>query len=140
MAFPASIQADRFTAFSITFTSPPVARIGKSEDDAVVTGTADFSNQGRARAEGTNQGVITLYAAAPDGRLIGADLCAPASEHLAHMLAWAIQQGQTASHVLEMPFYHPTIEEGLKKALRTICAATPLAFPEDQDRGSPPGA
>jgi len=140
VAFPASIRADRFTAFSITFTSPPVARIGKSEDDGVVTGTADFSNQGRARVEGTNQGVITLYAAAPDGRLIGADLCAPASEHLAHMLTWAIQQGQTASHVLELPFYHPTIEEGLKKALRTICAATPLALPEEQDRGSPPGA
>lgn len=140
VAFPASIRADRFTAFNITFTSPPVARIGESEEEGVVTGTADFSNQGRARVEGTNQGVITLYAAAPDGRLIGADLCTPASEHLAHMLAWAIQQGQTASQLLEMPFYHPTIEEGLKEALRTICAATPLALPMDQDRGRPPGA
>jgi dihydrolipoamide dehydrogenase len=138
-AFPASIRADRFTAFSITFTSPPVARIGKSEDDGVITGTADFSDQGRARVEGTNQGVLTLYAAAPDGRLIGADLCTPASEHLAHMLAWAIQQGQTATQLLEMPFYHPTVEEGLKKALRTICGATPLDLPDDHDRGDPSG-
>ncbi|MFT6009259.1 MAG: dihydrolipoamide dehydrogenase [Parasphingorhabdus sp.] len=140
VAFPVSTHADRFTAFSITFTSPPVARIGQSEDDAVVTGTADFSDQGRARVEGINQGVLTLYAAAPDGRLIGADLCTPASEHLAHMLAWAIQQGQTATQLLEMPFYHPTIEEGLKQALRTICAATPIDLPEDQDRGLPAGA
>ena len=131
---------ERFPAFSITFTSPPIAAIGKSEDEGVVTGTADFSNQGRARVEGANQGVLTLYAAAPDGRLIGADLCTPASEHLAHILTWAIQDGQTASQLLERPYYHPTIEEGLKQALRTICAATPLELPENQDRGNPPGA
>ena len=140
VAFPASTHAQRFTPFSITFTSPPVARIGQSEEDGVITGTADFSDQGRARVEGVNQGVLTLYAAAPDGRLIGADLCTPASEHLAHMLAWAVQQGQTATQLLEMPYYHPTIEEGLKQALRTICAATPLDLPEDQDRGAPSGA
>jgi len=140
VAFPASMHADRFPHFSITFTSPPVARIGQSEEDGVITGTADFSDQGRARVEGTNEGVLTLYAAAPDGRLIGADLCTPASEHLAHMLTWAIQQGQTASQLLEMPYYHPTIEEGLKQALRTICAGTPIDLPEDQDRGVPAGA
>ncbi|PHR16768.1 MAG: dihydrolipoyl dehydrogenase [Sphingopyxis sp.] len=140
VAFPASTQAERFTPFSIIFTSPAVARIGKSEEEGVITGTADFSDQGRARVEGVNEGVLTLYAAAPDGRLIGADLCTPASEHLAHMLAWAIQQDQTATQLLEMPFYHPTIEEGLKQALRTICAATPLDLPQDQDRGVPSGA
>ncbi|WP_417611985.1 dihydrolipoyl dehydrogenase [Parasphingorhabdus sp.] len=140
VAFPASTQAERFTPFSIIFTSPAVARIGKSEEDGVITGTADFSDQGRARVEGVNEGVLTLYAAAPDGRLIGADLCTPASEHLAHMLAWAIQQGQTATQLLEMPFYHPTIEEGLKQALRTICSATPLDLPQDQDLGVPSGA
>lgn len=140
VAFPASMHAERFTPFSIIFTSPPVARIGLSEDDGVITGTADFSDQGRARVEGVNEGVLTLYAAAPDGRLIGADLCTPASEHLAHMLAWAVQQGQTATQLLEMPFYHPTMEEGLKQALRTICAATPLDLPQNQDRGVPAGA
>ncbi|OYY91714.1 MAG: dihydrolipoyl dehydrogenase [Sphingomonas sp. 28-66-16] len=139
-AFPASIRADRFTAFSITFTNPPVARIGQSEEEGVITGTADFGDQGRARVEGSNRGALTLYAAAPDGRLIGADLCTPASEHLAHMLAWAIQQGRTATQLLELPFYHPTIEEGLREALRTICAATPLELPRNQDRGAPAGA
>jgi len=140
VAFPASIKADRFTPFSITFTSPPVARIGKSEDDAVITGTSEFDDQGRARVEGVNQGVLTLYAAAPDGRLVGADLFTPASEHLAHIIAWAVQNGHTATQLLEMPFYHPTIEEGLKSALRTICGSTPLALPTDQDNGAPSGA
>jgi|TARA_R110000868_G_scaffold152314_14_gene377025 dihydrolipoamide dehydrogenase len=111
-----------------------------NQEDGAVSGTADFTDQGRARVEARNEGALTLYAAAPDGVLIGADLVAPAGEHLGHLLAWAIQQKMTATQLLEMPFYHPTIEEGLKQALRTVCAATPIAVPENQDTGSPAGA
>lgn len=139
-AFPVAIRSERSPAFSITFTQPSLATIGQAETDGAITGTADFSDQGRARVEGRHHGALTLYAAAPDGKLIGADLLAPAGEHLAHMLAWAIQRGTTASELLEMPFYHPTIEEGLKQALRTICAATPISLPQDQDTGTPAGA
>lgn len=138
-AYPASIKVARHPFFSITFTDPPTASIGESEAEAAVTGTADFDDQGRARVEGRNEGTLTLYAAAPDGRLIGADLVAPAGDHLAHLLAWAIEGGMTARALLEMPFYHPTIEEGLKPALRSVCAAAPIALPPDQDAGTPPG-
>lgn len=139
-AFPAPIPVSRNIAFSITFTEPALATIGEAEENSSITGTADFGDQGRARVDGVNRGALTLYAAAPDGRLIGADLIAPAGEHLAHMLAWAIQNRQTATHLLAMPFYHPTIEEGLKQALRTICTATPIDLPNDQDSGAPSGA
>ncbi|TYC89697.1 dihydrolipoyl dehydrogenase [Novosphingobium sp. BW1] len=139
-AFPAPVPAQRHVPFSMIFTQPTVATIGAPEDKSAVTGTADFSDQGRARVEGRNAGLLTLYAEAPYGRLIGADMVAPAGEHLAHMLAWAIQEGRTASELLSLPFYHPTIEEGLKSALRTICQATPIDLPQDQDAGTPPGA
>lgn len=139
-AYPAPIPIKRNTALSITFTDPPLATIGAAEKDGAVTGTAEFDDQGRARVDGVNKGSLTLYAAAPDGRLIGADLFAPAGEHLAHLLAWAIQDGKTATELLTMPVYHPTIEEGLKQALRTICAATPIDLPNDQDAGTPAGA
>lgn len=139
-ALPAPVHTDRHVPFSITFTDPQVVSIGEAEEDGAVSGTADFSDQGRARVEARNEGALTLYAAAPDGVLIGADLVAPAGEHLGHLLAWAIQQKMTATRLLEMPFYHPTIEEGLKQALRTVCAATPIAVPENQDTGSPAGA
>ncbi|WP_121114861.1 dihydrolipoyl dehydrogenase [Croceibacterium ferulae] len=139
-AFPAPIRTPRHVPFSITFTDPPVATIGDPETKGAVTGTADYGDQGRARVEGRNEGTLTLYAAAPDGRLIGADLVAPGGEHLAHMLAWAIERRLTGSEMLELPFYHPTLEEGLKQALRTICKATPIDLPVDQDSGTPPGA
>ena len=138
-ALPAEITVKRHVPLSITFTDPPVASIGQSEDEAAVTGTADFDDQGRARVEGVNEGTLTLYAAAPEGTLIGADLAVPAGEHLAHLLAWAIETGCTASRLLELPFYHPTMEEGLKQALRSICAATPIALPADHDAGAPSG-
>jgi dihydrolipoamide dehydrogenase len=41
-------------------------------------------------------------------------------DHIAHLLAWAIEQGETATSVLHHPFYHPTFEEGLKPALSEI--------------------
>lgn len=139
-AYPAPVPSERYVPFSITFTDPQVVSIGEAEEDGAVSGTADFSDQGRARVEARNEGTLTLYAAAPNGVLIGADLVAPAGEHLGHLLAWAIQQKMTATQLLEMPFYHPTIEEGLKQALRTVCAATPIAVPENHDAGSPAGA
>lgn len=138
-AFPAAIPVARHPFFSITFTDPPIASIGRSEAEGAVTGTSDYGDQGRARVEGRNEGVLTLYATAPEGRLIGADLVAPAGDHLAHLLAWAIEGGMTARAMLDLPFYHPTIEEGLKPALRSVCAATSIALPPDQDAGTPPG-
>lgn len=139
-AFPAPVPIDRHVPFSIIFTDPQVVTIGQAEADGAVSGTADFGDQGRSRVEARNEGALTLYAAAPDGVLIGADLVAPAGEHLGHLLAWVIQQKLTATEVLQLPFYHPTIEEGLKEALRTVCAATPLPVPDSQDTGSPAGA
>ncbi|WP_379921495.1 dihydrolipoyl dehydrogenase [Erythrobacter sp. R86502] len=138
-AYPAEVKTDRHVPFTITFTDPPVVSIGESEADGAVSGCSDYSDQGRARVEARAEGAVTLYAAAPDGVLIGADLVAPAGEHLGHLLAWAIQNEMTATQVLTMPFYHPTIEEGLKQALRTVCAATPIEIPATQDAGSPSG-
>jgi dihydrolipoamide dehydrogenase len=42
----------------------------------------------------------------------------PDAEHLAHLLAWALQMRLTVAQMLEMPFYHPVVEEGLRSALR----------------------
>ena len=52
------------------------------------------------------------------GRLIGAEMIGPDAEHIGHLLAWAIQAEFTVARTLEMPFYHPVVEEGLRTALR----------------------
>ena len=46
----------------------------------------------------------------------------PGGEHLAHLLAWALQNGMTVGQMLEMPYHHPALEEGLRTALRDVDA------------------
>ena len=41
---------------------------------------------------------------------------------MAHLLAWAVQQKLTVQRALEMPFYHPVFEEGLRTGLRDLAA------------------
>ena len=56
-------------------------------------------------------------------------MAAPAGEHLAHLLSWVIQKGMTVFEVLQLPFYHPVVEEGLRTALRDLAAKVESAPP-----------
>ena len=85
-----------------------------------IIGEIDFSNQGRAKVMQQNKGLLRIYADKNTSELLGAELIAPEGEHLAHLLAWAIDKRMTAFDVLQMPFYHPVIEEGMRTALRQI--------------------
>jgi dihydrolipoamide dehydrogenase len=106
---------------SIGFTDPNLAMVGRRFSDLgnaeVVIGEHDFSRQARALMSGRNAGLVRVYAAKSDGRLLGAEMAAPAAEHMAHLLALAIQQQLNVYQCLKMPFYHPVVEEGLRSAL-----------------------
>ena len=67
-----------------------------------------------------NHGVMRLYARKSDGRFLGAEFCAPAGEHMAHLLGLAATHGMRVCEMLAMPFYHPVLEEGLRTALRDL--------------------
>ncbi len=141
-SYPDVTPGKRTVPFAITFTHPNVAVIGKiaKEDDAdSVIGTASYDDQGRAKVEACNAGLVRFYADRRDGRLTGATMAGPAVEHSAHLIAWAIQSGWTATEVLDLPIYHPTFEEGMKGALRSICAEVHAPTPPDRDDGFTPG-
>lgn len=129
----------RNVPFSIMFTDPALATVGQVSGDDLVVGTADYGDQGRARIEAKAVGLAHLHADPADGRLLGALLLCPGAEHLAHLLAWSIESGMTASALLKRPFYHPTLEEGLKPALRMICKTVGSEAPGDSDEGHPSG-
>ncbi|MEX0732717.1 MAG: dihydrolipoyl dehydrogenase [Aquisalimonadaceae bacterium] len=115
-------RGHRRSPIGVVFSDPQLAMIGQRYDQLrpgrFVTGEVSFQNQGRSRVMGQNRGLLHLYADAATGRLLGAEMVGPRAEHLAHLLAWAHQQRQTIAGMLEMPFYHPVIEEGLRTALR----------------------
>jgi len=121
----------RRTPLGIVFTDPQLAVVGERFADlhpgTFVTGEVSFENQGRSRVMLRNKGVLHVYANVATGRLVGAELIGPDAEHIAHLLAWAIQSGMTVEKSLEMPFYHPVIEEGLRTALRDALAKLKVA-------------
>ncbi|MCY1056275.1 dihydrolipoyl dehydrogenase [Nannocystis sp. SCPEA4] len=120
-AFPEARPGERRVPLSIVFTDPQVAAIGRRFDSLDLStcaiGQVDFADQGRARVMAKNHGMLRVYGSRATGALIGAELVAPAGEHLAHLLAWAIQTGLTVEQALRLPFYHPVVEEGLRTAL-----------------------
>jgi dihydrolipoamide dehydrogenase len=131
--YPDLRPAARSVTIAITFCRPVAAVVGKlPEPDTTdtVTGCADYARQGRAKVIGEAHGICELHASRADGKLTGAALCIPGGEHIAQQLAWAIAAGLTATQLLDRPFYHPTLEEGLKAALRQICrqVSTPVPW------------
>jgi dihydrolipoamide dehydrogenase len=124
---------------SIIFTDPPLAVVGPPAAKDAVIGNSSYADQGRAKVEARNFGLVRLYAERPDGRLVGAALVGPGMDHIGHLLAWAIERGENATSVLRHPFYHPTFEEGLKSALREICEAVEEPAMLDLDDGAVPG-
>jgi dihydrolipoamide dehydrogenase len=119
----------RRTPLSIVFSDPTLARVGQRFDaldpDRVVVGEARFGDQGRARIMLRNAGLLRICANRQDGTLVGAELFAPEGEHLAHWLALAIHRRSTVCDLLRAPFYHPTIEEGLRTALVDVAKQLP---------------
>lgn len=131
----------RKTRLQIMFTEPNFATVGDVPDkkDGHVAGRVDYRDQGRAKAMARNQGICEIYAERASGKLTGAVLVGPGIEHIAHLLAWSIGHGASANDLLSNPFYHPTLEEGLKTALQDICKTLSLKQPDEFNSSDLPG-
>lgn len=125
---------ERRTPLAIVFSDPGIAAVGQRfaslDAEQCLIGSVDFARQGRALTAQKNKGVLRIYAARDDARLLGAEMCAPAAEHMVHLLALAIQHRLTAHDLLAMPFYHPVLEEGLRTALRDISQQSQSTRPD----------
>lgn len=114
----------RRTPLNITFSHPNIAVVGRSlaslKDMKYSTGEVKFDGQGRSLVMVENSGYLRVYGDTKSAKLLGAEMMAPAGEHLAHLLSWIIQRGMTVFEVLHLPFYHPVVEEGLRTALRDL--------------------
>lgn len=115
------------TPLSIVFCSPQIINVGKSlteiQDDPdleYVIGKVSFDNQGRSRVMGVNCGLLHIYGCKKTYRILGASMVGPDAEYVAHILAVAITNDLCVKSLLDTPFYHPTILEGLRTALRDV--------------------
>ena len=120
--FPSVRPGLRRALLSVVFTDPQIAIVGGGwthlRDTSHVVGEVSFANQGRSRVMLRNKGLLHVYAERDSGLFLGAEMIGPDAEHIGHLLAWGLQMKLTVAQMLEMPFYHPVVEEGLRTALR----------------------
>jgi dihydrolipoamide dehydrogenase len=120
------VAFERKAALSITFCDPNIVQVGKRYADldqaTAVVGEMQMGPVGRAQIMAKNRGVIRVYADKASGLLLGAEMVCAKAEHLGHLVAWSIQQYMTVGELLQMPFYHPVMEEALQAALNDLYA------------------
>ena len=116
----------RRAPIGVVFTDPQIGIVGGGfrslRPGSFATGQVNFEDQSRARILLRNKGLMNVYAETATGRFLGAEMLAPGGEHLAHLLAWALQNRMTTEQMLGMPYYHPVLEEGLRTALHDVNA------------------
>ncbi|MEB3864922.1 dihydrolipoyl dehydrogenase [Acinetobacter sp. IK31] len=122
--YPQVNSIKTLTPLGIVFSDPEMAIVGQSSKQLketgidFITGEASYERQGRAIVLGKNKGGIEVYIERKSQKLLGAELFTEATEHMAHLLSWIIGEGLTLNDILGKPFYHPTLEEGLRTALK----------------------
>ncbi|MBP2280431.1 dihydrolipoamide dehydrogenase [Psychrobacter sp. PL19] len=111
---------------SIVFCEPQIANVGMSLPEIkesgleYVVGNVSFDNQGRSRVMGVNCGLLHIYGCKKTDKILGASMVGPDAEYITHILAVAITNDMCIKALLDTPFYHPTILEGLRTALRDV--------------------
>ncbi|TAL93611.1 MAG: dihydrolipoyl dehydrogenase [Paraburkholderia sp.] len=125
--FPDVVPLVRRAPISVVFSDPGVAMVGARFVDlapgSFVAGEVSFEDQGRSRIMLRNRGLMHVYVDKATRQFVGAEWIGPDAEHIAHLLAWALQMKLTVDAMLEMPFYHPVVEEGVRTALRAAVVA-----------------
>jgi dihydrolipoamide dehydrogenase len=116
----------RRAPLSVVFTDPQIMMAGATFDELTESGVkfavgeSSFEDQGRSRVIAKNKGFIRVFAQQQTGVFLGAEMVGPAAEHIGHLLSWSVQHRLTVQQMLDSPFYHPVIEEGLRTALRQL--------------------
>ena len=124
--FPDVRVRPRRAALNVVFCDPQMMMAGASYRSLLAagtdfcTGTVSFDDQGRSRVMAQNSGLLHVYGEQHTGRFLGAEMVGPAAEHIGHLLSWAVQHQLTVQQMLDSPFYHPVIEEGVRTALREL--------------------
>ncbi|MBW2185919.1 MAG: FAD-dependent oxidoreductase, partial [Deltaproteobacteria bacterium] len=121
IAFPTRTEGKRTAALGIYFTDPQMATVGAGYSDLnpeqIVIGQARMSSGPRHEIYNDHRGMIQVYADKESGTLLGAEIFGRGAGHMAQTLVLAIEHGMTVDEILQMPVYHPSLEEVMKGAL-----------------------
>ena len=118
--FPARKEGKRTPGMGIYFTDPQMASVGAAHADLdpeqIVIGQARMRGP-RHEIYNDQRGMMQVYADKGTGTLLGAEIFGRGAEHMAQTLVLAIEHGLSVDEILQMPVYHPSLEEVMKGAL-----------------------
>jgi dihydrolipoamide dehydrogenase len=102
-----------------TFTHPPVASVGLTEQEAIEkeleidANRLDFADVGPAVVLGETRGFVKLISDKKTKYLIGAHIIGPRAEELIHEIAIAMKGKLTITELSEIISIHPSISEAV---------------------------
>jgi len=130
----ARLKPDYRTMPRTTFTSPELAGVGLSEDDALAAGYEvevrrfDVGKLGKARALGERRGRIKFVLDARTGAILGAHvLSLHGGDLLPGPMVAMNAPGGTLEPLLATTHPHPTLSEAIKVAARRLISSPPAA-------------
>lgn len=120
---------DYDTLLGVVFTDPQIGAVGLSEkllrERGVDYLAADypFDDHGRSIVMEATTGYVRIFAAKPDGRILGAECVGKDGGELIHTLAVAVTMKATVFDLLKVHWYHPTLSEIWSYPLEEIAEA-----------------
>ena len=119
-------RVDRRVVPRAVFTSPVLASVGLTEDDArargypVKTGTFPFAWSGKAKAIGDTRGKIKVVVDAESDEILGFHILGPDGDNLIHEAVAAMHNHGTLASITKSIHIHPTLSEAVKAAAKAV--------------------
>lgn len=113
---------DYMTIPNVVYTSPELATVGLSEEEAkeskrpLKVGKCAFRGNPRARTSNELDGLVKVVADSKTERLLGMHILASCASEMIEIGVLGISKRVTLSDVGDLPFAHPTYSEAIKEA------------------------
>jgi dihydrolipoamide dehydrogenase len=123
------VRADYRVVPRVTFTEPPIASVGLTEEQAHATGRdvrcalIELAALGKALVESETRGLVKLVADAGSGEILGGHIAATAAGEMIHEIVAAMAAHATVRDLAEAIHAFPNFAEGVKAAARQWVAA-----------------
>ena len=123
------VRSDYRVVPRVTFTEPPIAGVGLTEEQAHSTGRdvrcslVEVASLGKALVESEAKGLVKLVADAGSGEILGGHIAAAAAGEMIHEVVAAMAAHATVRDLAEAIHAFPNFAEGVKAAARQWVAA-----------------
>ena len=123
---------------SCIYCDPEVATIGKNartlaaEGIEFKTGAFRAAGNGRAMTLGETDGIVKLFAAKDNGRILGAQIAAPHASDMISEISVAMRCGATAEMLAEAVHPHPSLAEMIMEAAHDVDGLSCNSVPKNE--------